>query len=82
MVKAAISSAGKAEGKKKDDPDKKSEGGAATHIFAALQYLRKLSNHPKLVLGPDHPEMANVNKFLKGEGLTLDDICLAPKLLV
>ena len=55
--------------------------GSATHIFQALQYLRKLSNHPKLVLGPEHPEMNNVNRMLKEQNMTIDDISLAPKLL-
>jgi TATA-binding protein-associated factor len=94
MVKDALSSAAQAEGKGAAKEAKAKEGGrateaeggaatggAATHIFQALQYLRKLSNHPKLVLSPLHPEMANVNKMLKNEGLTLDDISLAPKLL-
>ena len=89
MVKDAILSAAQAEGKgaakeakaKEGGRATEGEGGAATHIFQALQYLRKLSNHPKLVLSPLHPEMANVNKMLKNEGLTLDDISLAPKLL-
>jgi len=30
--------------------DKKS-----THVFQALQYLKKVCNHPKLVLSPEHP---------------------------
>jgi TATA-binding protein-associated factor len=89
MVKDAILSAAQVEGKgaakeakaKEGGRATEGEGGAATHIFQALQYLRKLSNHPKLVLSPLHPEMANVNKMLKNEGLTLDDISLAPKLL-
>jgi TATA-binding protein-associated factor len=96
MVKDALLSAAQAEGKGAAKEAKakeggrategeggaaKGEGGAATHIFQALQYLRKLSNHPKLVLSPLHPEMANVNKMLKNEGRTLDDISLAPKLL-
>ena len=86
MVKDAISSAAHLDGKSSGGKDKEAkagvgEKGVATHIFQALQYLRKLSNHPKLVLGPDHPEMANVSKILKAEGTTLDDISLAPKLL-
>jgi len=84
MVKDAISSATKAEDKEGAKGGKGAKGGgegSATHIFQALQYLRKLSNHPKLVLGPEHPEMGNVNKMLKDQGTTLDDISLAPKLL-
>lgn len=86
MVTDAISSATHSEGsggggKGKKESAAGGDKGVATHIFQALQYLRKLSNHPKLVLGPDHPEMANVSKTLKAEGTTLDDISLAPKLL-
>ncbi|CAI7860003.1 unnamed protein product [Closterium sp. NIES-54] len=37
------------------------EGGgeqASTHVFQALQYLRKLCSHPLLVLDPSHPRHA------------------------
>jgi TATA-binding protein-associated factor len=82
MVKDAIASAVTSDAS--SDAAKGAKGGSegsATHIFQALQYLRKLSNHPKLVLGPEHPEMNKVNKMLKEQNMTLDDISLAPKLL-
>ena len=57
------------------------EGGAvAGHIFQALQYLRKLTNHPKMVLAPGRPEHAAVCAELAAEGRSLDDTVLAPKL--
>ena len=28
-----------------------------THVFQALQYLRKVCNHPKLVLHPQHEQV-------------------------
>jgi TATA-binding protein-associated factor len=34
--------------------DKSGGPGVATHIFQALQYLRKLANHPKLVMDESH----------------------------
>ncbi len=30
------------------------------HVFQALQYLRKLCNHPSLVLSPQHPQYDQV----------------------
>lgn len=50
------------------------------HIFQALQYMRKLCNHPALVLSPNHPQLAQVQDYLKQTGLDLHDIINAPKL--
>lgn len=50
------------------------------HIFQALQYMRKLCNHPALVLSPNHPQMKQVEEYLKQTGLDLHDIINAPKL--
>ncbi|KAF8933060.1 TATA-binding protein-associated factor mot1 [Dissophora ornata] len=52
----------------------------ATHIFQALQYLRKLCNHPLLVVNENHPEYAKVMRQLKGQNQSLHDIGFAPKL--
>ncbi len=46
----------------------------------ALQYLRKLCNHPALVLTKQHPEYDNVVSRLKKQGTSLHDLDLAPKL--
>lgn len=46
----------------------------------ALQYLRKLCNHPALVLNPQHPEYAKVIEQLKQQGSKLRDLQHAPKL--
>jgi len=59
----------------------KSETGSTkttTHIFQALQYLRKVCNHPKLVLKAEHPEYENVLK--RFHGTSLDDISCSAKL--
>ncbi|KAI7882056.1 hypothetical protein K492DRAFT_145458 [Lichtheimia hyalospora FSU 10163] len=57
------------------------EGGkSATHIFQALQYLRKLCNHPLLVLNEKHPSYAKVQGNLARTGTSLHDIQNAPKL--
>lgn len=50
------------------------------HIFQALQYLRKLCNHPSLVVSKDHPQWLQVQDYLKQTGFSLHDITHAPKL--
>lgn len=35
------------------------------HIFQTLQFLKKLTNHPSLVLTDDHPLRAEINKELR-----------------
>ncbi|KAG0310055.1 TATA-binding protein-associated factor mot1 [Dissophora globulifera] len=52
----------------------------AAHVFQALQYLRKLCNHPLLVMNENHPEYGKVMRQLKGQNLSLHDIGFAPKL--
>ncbi|KAJ9089533.1 TATA-binding protein-associated factor mot1 [Entomophthora muscae] len=56
------------------------EPSKAPHVFQALQYLRKLCNHPLLVLSPKHPKYtAIMNKV--GNEAALHDLVHAPKLL-
>lgn len=57
-----------------------SKSGKGKHVFQALQYVRKLCNHPLLVLNPSHPKFDEVNRKLKADGSTLHDIEHAPKL--
>jgi TATA-binding protein-associated factor len=57
-----------------DNPQK------ATHIFQALQYLRKLCNHPLLVVNEKHPEYTKVMNQLKASKQSIHDISFAPKL--
>ncbi|KAK6487599.1 TATA-binding protein-associated factor 172-like [Huso huso] len=52
----------------------------AGHVFQALQYLRKLCNHPALVLMPQHPEHKRITEQLAAQRTTLRDIQHAPKL--
>jgi len=56
---------------------KKSEN----HVFQALQYLRKLCSHPKLVLKPSHPKYNEIIRELKARNATLSDLDISPKLL-
>lgn len=53
------------------------------HIFQSLQYLRKLCNHPALVLKGDVAAVRDVLEKTghKGDSPTLSDIHHAPKLL-
>lgn len=64
----------------KDDPMETEEGSTKTHIFQALQYMRKLCNHPALVVSPNHPQAAEVASFLASRKSDLRDIEHAPKL--
>lgn len=52
-----------------------------THIFQALQYLRKVCNHPKLVLKACHPEFERITSKLKSCNSSLSDISHSAKLL-
>lgn len=61
-----------------NNPDDK-EGKGQPHIFQALQYLRKLCNHPALVLKT--PDAVEAALDRAGKGSTLNDIQNAPKLL-
>jgi TATA-binding protein-associated factor len=55
-------------------------GGSGTqHVFQSLQYLRKLCNHPALVLRDDKAAMATVERKL-GKVPPIHDISHAPKL--
>ncbi|CAB4491398.1 unnamed protein product [Rhizophagus irregularis] len=53
----------------------------ATHIFQALQYLRKLCNHPLLVVNDKHPQYRVVMDKLRSSKSSLHDLENAPKLL-
>ena len=49
-------------------------------VLQALQYLRKLCNHPGLVLTPQHPEYKRITEQLAAQNTSLRDIQHAPKL--
>lgn len=53
----------------------------SSHIFQALQYLRKLCNHPSFVVTEEHPQYQKVMGLLKKQGRKLIDIENSPKLL-
>lgn len=51
-----------------------------SHIFQALQYLRKVCNHPKLVLNNQHPEFERITAQLKQQNSSLHEPQHAAKL--
>jgi TATA-binding protein-associated factor len=55
-------------------------GGKTQHVFQALQYLRKLVNHPALVLKPDVPKHQAILAKMEQSGSKLHDVANAPKL--
>ena len=57
------------------------QGATHAHVFAALQYLRRVCNHPLLALTPSHPLYERcVAAAVSSGGLTA--LACAPKLLV
>eukprot|EP01133_Synstelium_polycarpum_P000248 gene248-301_t len=65
------------------EEDTKTKGkkkGGATHIFQALQYLRKLCSHPMFVLNQDHPRYNAITRDLKAAKSDIHDLEHAPKL--
>jgi len=58
---------------------RKRKDGPPSHTFQALHYLRKLCNHPLLVVTPEHPEYDNVMSQLAAKKSNLHDLQHAPK---
>ncbi|TPX56486.1 hypothetical protein PhCBS80983_g04513 [Powellomyces hirtus] len=50
------------------------------HVFQALQYLRKLVNHPALVMNPSHPQYVKTQAKLAAAHSSIKDIKHAPKI--
>ncbi|KAL4398867.1 TATA-binding protein-associated factor Mot1 [Malassezia pachydermatis] len=66
-----------------DDHDEEKEdvaSGAQQHIFQTLQYLRKLANHPSLVLDPSIPAQKQLLTQVNAHRGTLAGLAHAPKL--
>lgn len=69
---------------KKQKPSISNEVGSKEgkqHIFQALQYMRKLCNHPALIMNPKHPQYEKVMRNLQAHHDNIRDIHHAPKLL-
>jgi TATA-binding protein-associated factor len=57
------------------------QGGGQQHVFQSLQYLRKLCNHPALVLNKDPEVVKSALTKVGSQSSGLSDIQHAPKLL-
>ncbi len=64
----------------KKQKDKTRTESSKSHVFQALQYLRKVCNHPKLVLNKEHDKYDLVQGMLTEAGSNLDSIGHASKL--
>lgn len=51
------------------------------HVFQALQYMRKLCNHPALVLNSNHPQYAKIISEMRLGNENIRDLHFAPKLV-
>ena len=60
----------------------KPKTGGAGNVLQSLQYMRKISNHPALVLTESHPLHNSITSELHGSGSSLHDLQHAPKLIV
>ena len=58
----------------------KEPSGEKQHVFKALQYMRKLVNHPSLVLSDENPKHVVIKQKLHKSGGSLSDIAHSPKL--
>ncbi|XP_059168420.1 TATA-binding protein-associated factor 172-like [Physella acuta] len=63
-----------------DSKDKRGSNQGTTHIFQALQYLRKVCNHPALVVNQSHPRYKQIMANLQQQNTNLHDLSHAPKL--
>jgi TATA-binding protein-associated factor len=66
-------------GQDEDAADGESSGKGQQHIFQSLQYLRKLCNHPSLVVHEKHPQYRDIVNQLAKSNSHLRDIAHAPK---
>ncbi|ODQ66801.1 hypothetical protein NADFUDRAFT_41424 [Nadsonia fulvescens var. elongata DSM 6958] len=78
--KQKLTVASELSGSSMTDADSKKNTGKQ-HIFQALQYMRKLCNHPSLVLNNKHPQYEKVMLQLQQSKQNISDIRFAPKLL-
>lgn len=62
------------------DLNQETKAKSKSHVFQALQYLKNVCNHPKLVLTSKHSKYAEIKKNLDNEKGSLDDITHSSKL--
>lgn len=61
-------------------PPTDTRANSRSHVFQALQYLKNVCNHPKLVLTEKHSQYCEIKKTLDDEKTSLDDILHSSKL--
>lgn len=64
---------------KEDDENKKPQN--TQHVFQALHYLKKVVNHPLLVLKKDHPKYSQIQSHLSATRSSLNDYKHSGKLV-
>ena len=67
--------------KGQQDEEKAKKKTPPQHAFQALQYLRKVVNHPALVARPEHPRWPRIQSELRATHSALTDIKYSGKLL-
>ncbi|KAI1212328.1 uncharacterized protein F4807DRAFT_366827 [Annulohypoxylon truncatum] len=70
----------KKQGKKLTEEASKEDKESKSHIFQALQYMRKLCNSPALVMTPSNRLYDDTQRFLAKQGTSIEDPVHAPKL--
>ncbi|KAI1452107.1 hypothetical protein F4805DRAFT_463124 [Annulohypoxylon moriforme] len=70
----------KKQGKKLTEEASKEDKESKSHIFQALQYMRKLCNSPALVMTPSNKLYDDTQRFLAKQGTSIEDPVHAPKL--
>ncbi|WQF76163.1 Putative TATA-binding protein-associated factor Mot1 [Colletotrichum destructivum] len=68
------------QGKKLQEEAGREDKDAKSHIFQALQYMRKLCNSPAMVMKPGHGMYDETQRILSKQGTSLEDPVHAPKL--
>ncbi|CAC5413286.1 BTAF1 [Mytilus coruscus] len=63
------------------EEDTQKQNPSIGHVFQALQYLKKVCNHPSLVLTPNHPKYKEITVQLKQQNSNLRDLQHTPKLM-
>ncbi|XP_052070007.1 TATA-binding protein-associated factor 172-like [Mytilus californianus] len=63
------------------EEDTQKQSPSIGHVFQALQYLKKVCNHPSLVLTPNHPKYKEITLQLKQQNSNLRDLQHTPKLM-
>ncbi|TDZ29364.1 putative helicase mot1 [Colletotrichum spinosum] len=68
------------QGKKLQEQAGREDKEAKSHIFQALQYMRKLCNSPAMVMKPGHNMYDETQRILSKQNTSLEDPVHAPKL--